>query len=183
MLTNTHNIMKTYSFSIEADYTHTGKDFIDSIRNEIESEKRQLALTYRINAETTKMHRKILEDLVDEINATLVPIGLKFDRISSDKDGMNFYNGHKAVCTFPDGDVWIIVISAQNDHTFKDSKYCTYTGEYLLRVGHKSKSTLISRPTYVEDVPYGTNFGNCFKTIDELLNSMRDSIKTYLLTR
>jgi hypothetical protein len=169
--------MKTYSFSVEADYTNTGKDFIDSILNEIESEKRQLELTYRINRETTAMHRQILVDLVDEINTTLQHVGLKFDRIVADGNGMNQYRGHKAICTFPNEMSWVIVISAHNDHTFKDSKYCTYTGSYLLRSGS------ISIPNYTEGANYGMQFGRSFKTIDELLNSMRDSIKTHLLTR
>jgi hypothetical protein len=166
--------MKTYSFSVEADYTNTGKDFIDSLLNEIDSEKKQLELTYRINRETTKLHKQILMDLVDEINATLQHVGLKFDRISQYSHS-NEYQSHMAICTYQTGYSTIILITANNNEPFKDSKYVTYTGGYDLKIGNYGSTKY--------EIGMMRDVTHRFKTINEALNFMRDHLKKHLSLR
>ena len=163
--------MKTYSFSVQTDFVNNGKSFIDSIINEIDSEKQQLRITHAINTETTKLHRQILTDLVDEINSILEPIGLKFNDVIETNSGANQYYNHVAMCNINETSRIAIQISAMNDHTFKDSKYCTYTGAYQLSIGKPKHGGIL----------LGDGNSSSFKTIDEALNLMKRDLKEHML--
>lgn len=125
--------MKTYEFKIEIPELTNGSSFIKQLQAEISDERKQLALTTAINTETTKVHKQILQDLVDTINKELDEVGLGFDEVFNYGKSNNGYRNSKAIIEISSVSYELSIIG-QPEHGFKDSKYVTYTGKYLIGV-------------------------------------------------
>ena len=164
--------MKTYTCSVSVDSFDKHSSLIDSFINEGNENKKQAKLSERINEETTKLHRQILTDFVDEINKQLEKINLSFTNLSYNTKS-NEYRESYATCEFRIGLTtkvyYILNIIGIMDREFKDSKYSTYTGNYDIRI--KRSQTYFNRDIILVEK---------IKNIDDALNYMKDDIINYI---
>lgn len=169
--------MKKYSYSIEVDFINKGDNFLDSLMNEVKDERNQLALTYKINLATKELHKKILLGYAKELNIVLKKVGLHFDEtpnVSKNNIGnTNKYEAQYIMCRYPNS-VYshVIMIGAESDSNFKDSKYTTFTGDYYLAIGITNQGQVWS----------GTKdeLFRCEKNVDALLKEMRGALKSHI---
>ena len=154
--------MIKYTITIEIENSgNANKDFLNSLFNEVEDEKLQLKNCYKINQETTKIHRQILEDVVRELDKDLSSLGVKFHSIEYGKEN-NRYKGSKAIITFSNGWSYKLYCRQHLSNKVEGIKYSTYT----------------NKPTfYIERSAY-----NCYSARDNNNNAIvkKDNILQYM---
>jgi hypothetical protein len=125
----------TVTFEIEDGQVDNG--FIDKLINEVNEDKKQLAITQYINKETTILHRKTLIGIVDELNGELCKAGLMFTDYQYSLPS-NGYRFSYVMCKV-DKHVFKLAVKGRSGQQltkkFTESKYTTYTGEYDLKIG------------------------------------------------
>jgi hypothetical protein len=149
--------MKVYKFEVVVKSEVSSSNLIDSIIQEVQSEKRQVALTHEINKKTTELHKEILGDFINAVNKEISKVGLDFDNDFIDGRSNNQYNGFESYLCQDNN--CFIRINGISDRDFKDSKYTTYTGEFQIFISKGNGS-----PTRIESV-------------DEAIVYMKDIIK------
>jgi hypothetical protein len=157
--------MKVHKFEITEIETSTSSSFMDNLLSELSDEKRQLELTREVNKKTSEIHRKILENIVAELNEQLAPIdNLEFyiAEGTTDKYGYRTSSGGTTISSskFCDRSIQIEPIK---DEEFP-SKYRTFTGAYKIilfqrKMGY-SKHTV--------------------ETVEDILKEMRNDIKRHV---
>lgn len=154
--------MIKYTITIEIENgNNTNTEFLNSLFNEVEDEKLQLKNCYKINQETTKIHRQILEDVVGELDKDLLSLGVKFHSIEYDRES-NKYKGSKAIITFSNGWSYKLYCRQHLSSKVEGIKYCTYA----------------DKPTFfIERSAY-----NCYSAKDDNNNAIvkKDSILQYM---
>ena len=163
---------KTYNFQIKHESFKVGSSIIEQIKEEAERNRTQLALTTKINKETTKVHRQILEDFWENFKEQLTLLGYDgdLDRCAIEKtiQGTNSYYGSFVRVPYLFDRSVIFSIGGQSDRDFTDSKYCTYTGDFTIKL------------------QYGIDFapshsGTVLKNgVESALELLRDKIVAYL---
>lgn len=167
--------MKKYTFTIEVEDHKSNGSFIDSLIDEVTDEKRQQALTHKINAETTKQHRKILCDFADEVNKELQKVDLCFDVLAYDDYISNNYQ--RSMIKMEVGNIsWIIGIEGHNDRNFKDSKYITFTGDYELRIGSNDTRSYTANNQWSRLYQILTKGNELAKVLDAIRGSVKNHI-------
>lgn len=150
--------MKTYTITVELEEHKSSGGFIDSLLSEISEESRQSAITHKINEATSKIHRKVLQDLVKELNEELGKVGLGFQNVEASTERFsNKYIGSRSTIRFTADYSRELSIGAVYDNSFKESKYTTYTGKYKLKFGDST-----------------------VKSVEDILSMMRGSVKEHI---
>ncbi len=150
--------MKTYTITVELEEQKSGSGFIDSLLSEISEENRQLAITHKINEATSKIHNEVLQDLVNTLNEELGKVGLNFSKPEYNKGNSNRYSDSVSTIKFNHNiDSYALRIEGVSDRSFKESKYTTYTGKYLLKYN-----------------------GSTVSNAEEIFSRMRDSVKKHI---
>lgn len=165
--------MKNYSYSIDIDFSNNGGDFMQSLMAEVEDEKRQLALTRKINAATNELHKNILCDLIVELNKIFKPIGVEFGNVMPSITEINGYHEHMARCKMHNNQSVTLHISGAYGTNNTDSKYTTYGGKHVLRVLLEYNGIL---PTHCD----ARRKGSLVKNIDDILRHCRLPLKEVL---
>lgn len=162
--------MKTYTITIEIeDEVSSNKAFLDSLFSEVEDERQQLKICHKLNEETTKIHRQILEDVIKEIDKDLLRLGVKFHSLAYGEEA-NRYRGSKAIITFSNGRSYKLYCRQHLSSKIEGIKYCTYT----------SKPTFfIERSAYSYYTVRDNNNGTIVKRGD-ILKYMEGGIKEHI---
>jgi len=169
--------MKYYEFKVSvnvSDDINTG--VLDSIISDVESEKKESQITHSINIETKKTHRKVMESFCEELNLKLDKIGLgNFGDIRQDLGwATNSYSNTFARLTTGINNRGVILrLKGEEDRSFKDSKYTTYTGKYRLYVTYNN--SYISYKANQENDTF-----TLVETTDDVIRYMESSIKKFL---
>lgn len=165
--------MKIYKISIKFDSDYTGaQGVLQSILNEAEDDHRQLSITKRINAETLKAHKWIAEELSREIDTLLGEYGVKTSIIIPSGNS-NGYQISNFTFELNRSTVSISVGSFMSDRKFTESKYCTHTGSYEIRV---------TKGDYRSNKESSSNVKNLKGVVEYLKNDLKlhiDSHKKY----
>ena len=172
--------MKHYEFKVSVNVSKDiNNSVLDSIISDFESEKKQSKITHAINLETKKVHKKVMEDFCEELNLKLNKIGLgHFGDIRQDLAyTTNSYSNTFARLTSGICNRGVILrLKGEEDRSFKDSKYTTYTGKYRLYVtwnnGYISYKANQNNETYT-----------LVETTDDVIRYMESSIKEFLHKR
>lgn len=172
--------MKHYEFKVSVNVSDDiSTDVLDSIISDVESEKKQLKITQAINLETKSVHKWVMEDFCEELNLKLNKIGLgHFGDIRQDlAHTTNSYSNTFARLTTGINNRGVILkLKGEEDRSFKDSKYTTYTGKYRLYVTYNNGY-----------ISYKANQNNdtstLVETTDDVIRYMESSIKEFLHKR
>ena len=167
--------MKNYTFSIDVDLSHSGSSFMDELLSEVESEKKQLELTYKINRETTRIHKEILTDLISELDDLFENHDARFEKPIQDHTN-NCYTNHYAICRFNNGFTCVIMVDGESDYSFKQSKYTTFTGKHRIKITriNERDRRMDGNPSYCSDL------NGRVKNIDEVLDYIRHDLKCHI---
>lgn len=163
--------MKNYTYSVDIDLSHKGESFMDELMSEVNNEKKQSELTYKINKESTKIHREILVDLIAEVNKLIEPHGVSFGEIRQYHNS-NEYVNHMAICRFSNGFSCIIMVDGEPHTRFEHSKYTTYTGEHHIKITRKQDHSY-------QDVRSHDMNGRILN-VDDLLDYIRFDLKSHI---
>jgi hypothetical protein len=168
--------MKTYKFEVKVQTPPKSGNFAKGLLDEVSDERLQADLTYAINLETTKVHRKILVDFIQQLNNELKPLGFEFIGVKKSMyPTSNEYAQHVSSLSFrkPNAN-FIIKVSGVVDMGFEDSKYTTYTGKYNIMMGQGAHH-------YSENITYhNLKEGN---EINDALDKLRYNLKLVLADR
>jgi len=169
--------MKHYEFKVSVNVSNDINNCVlDSIISDVESEKNQLKITHAINLETKKVHKKVMEDFCEELNLKLNKIGLgHFGDIRQDLAfTTNSYSNTFARLTTGINNRGVILrLKGEEDRSFKDSKYTTYTGKYRLYITYNN-SFIVYKANQDNDTY------TLVETTDDVIRYMESSIKDFL---
>ena len=129
---------KKYIITVEVEVENTSDDAVLAIMDEVNSERKQLALTHRINEATAKTHKAALIELMYAFNNKIEPLGSEFDWYEKGRDSNNYANPQIKMNRIGEwysrrGEGIIVRFCGIPDRPFPDSKYTTYTGDYNLQ--------------------------------------------------
>jgi hypothetical protein len=130
---------KKYIITVEVEVENTSDDAVLAIMDEVNSERKQLALTHRINEATAKTHKAALIELMYAFNNKIEPLGSEFAWYEKGLDSNNYANPKIRMNRIGEwytnfgGEGIIVRFCGIPDRPFPDSKYTTYTGDYNLQ--------------------------------------------------
>ena len=163
--------MKIYKFSVTVEDCATKGGLISSIIDDVADEKRQSALTYKVNTATSKVHVQVLQDFANKLNVEFEPIGLFFCDMRIDPMS-NMYSMPMVKCVISDISYVIILNAESARHEFPDSKYTTYIGDYYL--------TICSNDTKAYTAHQAHRASSRIESVEDVVKYMESRIKRYL---
>lgn len=166
--------MKKYSFTITVEEVISNTSFIDGILSEIDTEKAQLDLTYKINEATSGVLKNVLDDFLHPINAELRKVGLEFsDYNNTSGPERNKMKTHMYKLMLPNTHLsYVIAIVGVPNRKFKESKYITFTGDYKIKLGlNGSKDYTACQMDNLREI----------SNADEVFSQIRDRVKKEIL--
>ena len=116
---------KTYKFEIKIDFPETEGTFLESLRKEVEDERRQLEMTYKINTETSRIHEEVLKDFIKDVKKEIDTVikSVDFDK----ETHTNRYHLNYATITLINGRE-IKLRATPKDKKVEGTKYITFSG-------------------------------------------------------
>ena len=129
---------KKYIITVEVEVENTSDEAVLAIMDEVNSERKQRALTHRIYEATAKTHKAALIELMYAFNNKIEPLGAEFAWYEKGLDVNNY--AYPQIRMNRIGERYssqvegiIVRFRGINDRAFPDSKYTTYTGDYNLQ--------------------------------------------------
>ena len=116
---------KIYKFEIKIDFPETEGTFLESLRKEVEDEKRQLEMTYKINTETSRIHEKVLKDFIKDVKKEIAAVMKSV--VFNKKIYANRYYSNYATITLINGRE-IKLRATPRDTKVEGIKYITFSG-------------------------------------------------------
>ena len=151
---------KTYKFEIKIDFPETEGTFLESLRKEVEDERRQLEMTYKINTETSRIHEKVLKDFIKDVKKEIDAV---IKSVVFNKEvHTNRYHLNYATITLINGRE-IKLRATPKDTIVEGTKYSTFSGG-----------------VQIEQIRFDRDFSTV-NSVDHLLTSNKDEIKKCLL--
>ena len=164
--------MKTYTFSIETeDFSHNG-NFISDLKNEVKDELKQRNLTYKINLETTQVHKQILGDMVEVLNSELSKVGLEFGDHRFEGNTNNYQNSMVRILDGVNNWGFVLAIVGENERNFEGSKYTTYTGKYRFKIIRNDSQFYTANQLYKD--------GLLINAVEDIFKRMKDDVKKHI---
>jgi len=161
----------TYKFKVNYEPFISKSNIINSIIDEVKDDDSQLRLTQSINKKTTKIHNKILKDFRKVIVGEIGRLGINAGDVIkySYNETNNYVESYFSIKM--DGELhYNIFITANSDRNFDDSRYTTFTGDYIIKI---SKGQEIPRYINCSDV-------KTIKNIDDALSFMSDGLRCHI---
>ena len=158
--------MKKYTIEIEIEETIKGSGFLDTLRSEIKQEHNELEIAYTINRASNKVHRRVLEDKIEELNEELSELGFSFRRILNSPQNTNEYREFYSEIKFNESKYYLTYLpslSTRNGAMSDLTRYSIFSDNAEFRISRSYNS-------------YPSNW----KIVEEnnILEYMRDSIKS-----
>ena len=154
---------KTYKFEIKIDFPETEGTFLESLRKEVEDDKRQLEMTHKINAETSRIHEKVLKDFIKDVKKEIDAVIKSI--VFSKTTYTNRYHLNRATITLINGHE-IELRANPKDTKVEGTKYTTFSGG-----------------VYIERMIFPDFSSNAFSgidSVDHLLTNNKGEIKKCL---
>jgi hypothetical protein len=116
---------KTYKFEVTIETPEKTSGFLQSLKNEVESEAAQLMLTKKINKESSIAHDLMLKEFMESIYNELGDEIIANTIYTKSKTEVNCYIFNSAKITLVNGDY--LNVKADPDRAdFNESKYTTF---------------------------------------------------------
>lgn len=168
-----------YNFSVEVIIEESEGTFLESIKNELAQEQKELSLTKAINKKTTELHLELLKKFVLPINQELAEVGLEFGEFTTERtEATNEYKTSHCIIRFPKSNTAYVLVISGIWGEFRESRYTTYLGEnyeYKLCKNYNSRV----RAENIRFSRYSADF-KPIKDLEDLFENLRNLVKKEL---
>jgi hypothetical protein len=109
--------MKEYIIKISIEEQKNASGIIAELKAEVNQEKKESDIAYRINEESNNVHRQILSDKIEELNQELSELGVSFGDIKNSSKKCNNYREFFSKISFTHYDYYITYTPSKSTKT------------------------------------------------------------------